>query len=313
MAIERSGSHAGPFGDAVHRNIDPFFSKCDTCDIQDVAPVALCVSSGRAGLRKFGHEIASGLDIRIVSPYSAPIKRRHSPFTKKAWEMNNSEPSIAGGPVTALGSRYATSEVSAATSAGLASGPGPGEEGSSGQAVPFGPCLLWELPSPQEMRFATAAFPTGVVLLAAQVEGRPAGILVNSFTSVSLEPPLVLVNIGRNSPTLKALESAAEWGISILGADQKRQFEALARPAAERFDGLQLAKPEGGGVVLPGAAASFLVRRESKLEAGDHFIFLLRVQRLNRADVEPAVFLNKALHRLPKDAAPTLRLQGQTS
>jgi flavin reductase (DIM6/NTAB) family NADH-FMN oxidoreductase RutF len=226
--------------------------------------------------------------------------------------MSNSELFKVGGPVSAGGSGDATTEVGAAASADLAAGSGPDEEGGFAQAPPLGPCLLWELPSPQEMRFATAAFPTGVVLLAAQVEGRPAGILVNSFTSVSLDPPLVLVNIGRNSPTLKVLESTAEWGISVLGADQKHQFEALARPAAERFDGLDFAVSESGGVVLPGAAASFLVRRESKLEAGDHFIFLLRVQRLNRADVAPAVFFNKTLHSLPQDAAPTPQLQGQT-
>lgn len=254
-------------------------------------------------------DLLSGVYLHIVHPSSGDGLL----FGEESRDMSNSELFKAGGPVSALGSSGATSEVGAATSGDLAAGCGAGEEGGFAHALPSGPCLLWELPSPQEMRFATAAFPTGVVLLAAQVDGRPAGILVNSFTSVSLDPPLVLVNIGRNSPTLKVLESAAEWGISVLGAGQKQQFEALARPAAERFNGLNMGTSEGGGVVLPGAAASFLVRRESKLEAGDHFIFLLRVQRLNRADVAPAVFFNKALHSLPQEAAPTPRLQCQTS
>lgn len=253
-------------------------------------------------------DLISGVYLHIVLPSSGDSLL----FWQEPLDMNKLERFKAGDLASAPGSSDAHSGVGATTSADQAAGCGSGAESGPAEVLPRGPCLLWELPSPQEMRFATAAFPTGVVLLAAHVGGRPVGILVNSFTSVSLDPPLVLVNIGRNSPTLNVLESAAEWGISVLGADQKHQFEALARPAAERFNGLDMSASEGGGVVLPGAAASFLVRRESKLEAGDHFIFLLRVERLNRADVAPAVFFNKALHSLPQEAAPTPRLQGQT-
>lgn len=250
-------------------------------------------------------DLISGVYLHIVHPSSGDCLL----FGQASRDMSNSELFRVGGHVSARGSGDASSEAGAAISADLAAG-----RGSDGlpPSPPSGPCLLWELPSPQQMGFATAAFPTGVVLLAAQVEGRPAGILVNSFTSVSLDSPLVLVNIGRSSPTLKILESAAEWGISVLGADQQHQFEALARPAAERFNGLDLDASEGRGMVLAGAAAGFLVRRESKLGTGDHFIFLLRVQRLCRADVAPAVFFNKALHSLPQEAAPTPRLQDQT-
>ena len=146
----------------------------------------------------------------------------------------------------------------------------------------------------------TAAFPTGVALVAAKAGGRPAGILVNSFTSVSLDPPLVSVNISRSSPTLIVIEGASEWGISILADDQHVQFAALTRQAAERFDGLELTTSKGGAMLLPGAAASLLVQLESKFEAGDHFILLLRVRSLIRRAAAPAIFHDKALHSLPQ-------------
>ncbi len=161
--------------------------------------------------------------------------------------------------------------------------------------------------SPGAMRFATAAFPTGVVLIAAQVDGVPVGMLVNSFTSVSLDPPLVSVNVARGSGTWPLLRQAKRWGISVLGAQQDGAFRQLSRKAAERFQGVDWSAPGDGSVLLADASALFTVSLEAEVEAGDHVVILLRVLDLHRTpDRLPLVFYGSQLHRLatPGEANP---------
>ncbi len=155
------------------------------------------------------------------------------------------------------------------------------------------------VPSPQAMRFATAAFATGVVLIAAQVDGVPVGMLVNSFTSVSLDPPLVSVNIARTSGTWPLLRRAGRWGISILGAQQGTDFRRLSRKATERFQGVDWFASGDGGVLLAGASATFTVGMEAEVDAGDHVVVILRVLGLHRTpDRASLVFYDSQPHRL---------------
>jgi len=154
-------------------------------------------------------------------------------------------------------------------------------------------------PSPRAMRFATAAFATGVVLIAAQVDGGPVGMLANSFTSVSLDPPLVSVNIARTSGTWPLLQRAGRWGISILGAQQGTDFRRLSRKATERFQGVDWFASGDGGVLLAGASATFTVGMEAEVDAGDHVVVILRVLGLHRTpDRAPLAFHDSQPHRL---------------
>jgi flavin reductase (DIM6/NTAB) family NADH-FMN oxidoreductase RutF len=154
-------------------------------------------------------------------------------------------------------------------------------------------------PSPQAMRFATAAFATGIVLIAAEVDGVPVGMLVNSFTSVSLDPPLVSVNIARTSGTWPLLRRAGRWGISILGAQQGTDFRRLSRKATERFQGVDWFASGDGGVLLAGASATFTVSMEAEVDAGDHVVVILRVLGLHRTpDRTSLVFYDSQSHRL---------------
>lgn len=163
---------------------------------------------------------------------------------------------------------------------------------STGMAVARKPTL-------QAMRSTTAAFPTGIVLVAAQVDGAPVGLLANSFTSVSLEPPLLSVAVARTSGTWPLLLRVERWGISILGAQQEATFRQLSRKAAERFQGVAWTAAEDGSVLLAGASATFTVSLEAEIAAGDHVIALLRVLDLHRTpDHAPLIFYGSQLHRL---------------
>jgi len=180
----------------------------------------------------------------------------------------------------------------------------PGHSGSASVSAETGIASLVIAQQPLDqaaLRHSFAAFPTGVTLVAAQVAGQPAGMLANSFTSVSLDPPLVSLSIGRHSPTLARLRRAPSWGISVLGAQQQAAFRRLVRHAGVRFDGVDTIGAEDGSLRLPGAAAHFRVSPQAELEAGDHVIIVLRVLAHERdAGRAPLVFHGSGLQRLQR-------------
>lgn len=120
------------------------------------------------------------------------------------------------------------------------------------------------------MRHVLAGFPTGVVLVAAEVEGRVVGLSANSFTSVSLDPPLVSISFAHTSTSWPALRRAARWGVSVLGEDQAHVLQELRLPAAERFSRLDM-RTESGAAFVGGALAGLAVELDSEVKAGDLF------------------------------------------
>ncbi|WP_170068240.1 flavin reductase family protein [Arthrobacter ruber] len=154
-------------------------------------------------------------------------------------------------------------------------------------------------PTAQAMRRVTGAFPTGISLVAAIVDGHPVGLLANSFTSVSLDPPLVSVNVALTSTTWPALRNATRWGISILSAGHADKVRMLSRPSAERFTDIDWYQTEDGAVLLTGSSATFQVSLETEVHAGDHALALLRVHGLHRdMDANPLVFYGSQLRQL---------------
>jgi flavin reductase (DIM6/NTAB) family NADH-FMN oxidoreductase RutF len=152
---------------------------------------------------------------------------------------------------------------------------------------------------PVLLRRAFGNFPTGVAALAALVDGRPTGIAVSSFTSVSLEPALVLVCVAHSSTTWPLLSSAERLGISVLSADQQEACRRLSGRDRDRFVGLSWWATESGAVVLHGASAWFECSVGLQCEAGDHDIVLLNVHDLDGDhSVTPLVFHASQFKRL---------------
>lgn len=147
-----------------------------------------------------------------------------------------------------------------------------------------------------QLRHAMAVYPTGVALVAAHDGERVAGMLMNSLTSVSLNPPLLSLCFSRTSPTWLALTECEVWGVSILGGCDTEEATRLARPSDVRFDDVELTLGDDGSVVLPDAAARFVVRRYHDVDAGDHVLCLLQVVSVERADdVTPIVCYDSAM------------------
>jgi flavin reductase len=145
-------------------------------------------------------------------------------------------------------------------------------------------------------RKAMGSFPTGVtVITVACGDGAMHGVTVNSFSSVSLDPMLVLVCINETSRAVGLIERVGAFGVNVLSAGQQdlsRWFADRHRPAGPAmFDGVSLEPGVTGCPVLAGAAASFDCRLLQSYRAGDHLIMLGEVVALIQSPhLEPLIF-----------------------
>jgi flavin reductase (DIM6/NTAB) family NADH-FMN oxidoreductase RutF len=153
--------------------------------------------------------------------------------------------------------------------------------------------------TPLLFRRVLAGVPTGIAVVAAEVDSIITGISANSFTSVSLDPPLVSVSFAHTSTSWPVLRRARQWGISILGEDAHGVLASLRRPAAERFSEIDTETSPEGAVFVRGALATLIVKLETEVTAGDHVLTLLRVLDLSRDEEQrPLVFFAGGAHRL---------------
>ncbi len=144
---------------------------------------------------------------------------------------------------------------------------------------------------PRAFRDALGCFPTGVAVVTAAGVGAHIGITVNSFTSVSLEPPLLLWCMDRHSQRHDIFVRATGFTVSILGTDHKEVSSRLARPGEHALDGMALLQTELGPPALANSLAVFECASEKVVEAGDHTILLGRVLRFSRPAVSaPLVY-----------------------
>ncbi len=140
-------------------------------------------------------------------------------------------------------------------------------------------------------RDALGRFATGVAFVTATPDGEPAGLIVNSFSSVSLEPPLVSFCPSRSSHTWRRMRRTGSFGVNVLA----RRHEAFARHAtpagADRFARLDWALGRHGAPLLTDALASFECEIVAEHPAGDHWIVVGHVTDVLVARVEePLVF-----------------------
>ena len=144
------------------------------------------------------------------------------------------------------------------------------------------------------LRSVMARFPTGVTVVTTRdAQGAPLGLTVNSFTSVSLEPPLVLVCIGRSTGSHDRLIASGGFAVSVLSEAQADIARRFARqPSDGRFDGVAWWQAPSGNPVIEGATAWLDCAIEQVMEAGDHTIVLGRAQSCGSSDT-PALLVHR--------------------
>jgi flavin reductase (DIM6/NTAB) family NADH-FMN oxidoreductase RutF len=137
---------------------------------------------------------------------------------------------------------------------------------------------------PARLRAAFGIFPSGVVAVAAEVDGQLLGLAASSFTSVSLDPPLVSVNLAVSSKTWPDLRRAEHLGVTVLADTQDVVCRQLAGPVAHRFEGLAHRVTEHGAVTLDDGLAQFDCTIYREVEAGDHILVLLELHAVEHVD-----------------------------
>ena len=141
------------------------------------------------------------------------------------------------------------------------------------------------------LRRALGRFPTGVCVTTASVDGERLGMTMNSFGSLSLDPPLVLFSIDRRASSLSLWERAPGYAINVLAANQGAISDRFARPRTNKWEGIDFEAGLFDAPVLPGVAAAFECEAEIVHDGGDHRLFVGRILRF-RADPDraPLVF-----------------------
>lgn len=140
---------------------------------------------------------------------------------------------------------------------------------------------------PSDFRRAASHFITGVTVVTTLDEGaEPVGLTVNSFSTVSLDPPLVLFCLGRDSDTFAAFRQAVGYVIHVLGGDQMELATRFAAKGADRFQDLDWHPNPEGLPIVAGALARFECDLVSAYEGGDHVILVGGVRRLAYQGVE---------------------------
>lgn len=160
---------------------------------------------------------------------------------------------------------------------------------------------------PRRLREAFGIFPSGVVAVAAEVDGRRLGLAASSFTSVSLEPALVSFSIANTSKTWPDLRRAGHLGVTILADHHDSVCRQLAGPVEQRFDGLDVSITEDGSLTLDEGLAHFDCSLYREVEAGDHTIVLLALHAVGAAGAgadtsRPLVFHRSGFGRLSTSA-----------
>ncbi|MFD1212769.1 flavin reductase [Arthrobacter sp. GCM10027362] len=146
-------------------------------------------------------------------------------------------------------------------------------------------------PDPRAFRNALGQFATGVTVVTTRgADGRRTGLTANSFTSVSMDPPLVLWCPSRNAPSLADFNAASHFAINILAEDQKEISQQFARPAEDKFAGVGTSDGRNGVPVIDDAAATFECRTVARHEAGDHVIYVGEVEHYSANGGRPLVF-----------------------
>lgn len=160
------------------------------------------------------------------------------------------------------------------------------------------PRALEPIADAAQLRRAFGCFPSGVTAVCAEIAGTPTGMLVSSFTSVSLEPSLASICVAEGSRTWSLLRTAPRLGVSILGVANRSVCQRFSGPG-DRFAGVAFTITEGGAVLLGDASAWLDCSVRDKVDAGDHTIVVLQIHALHaRPATPPLVFHGSQFHRL---------------
>jgi flavin reductase (DIM6/NTAB) family NADH-FMN oxidoreductase RutF len=144
-----------------------------------------------------------------------------------------------------------------------------------------------------------AKFPTGVtVVTVLDADGNPHGMTASSFTSVSLDPPLVLVCVDHRAKVLEHLRGTEHLAINVLSEGQHELSAHFARRGQNRFEGVDWYAGHEGVPLIPEVLASLECRMHRLVDAGDHAILIAEVLGVSHREGRPLVYYGSEYHKL---------------
>lgn len=146
---------------------------------------------------------------------------------------------------------------------------------------------------PREFRDTVGCFATGITIITTlQEDGAPVGLTANSFTSLSLDPPMVLFCLDHNVASFDAFQADGHFAVNILSKGQQELSSRFAKSGPEKWDGITFDRWDTGSPILTGCLASMECRVSSINEGGDHVIVIGEVVRMARSqeDMLPLLY-----------------------
>ncbi|WP_281783313.1 flavin reductase [Sinimarinibacterium flocculans] len=143
----------------------------------------------------------------------------------------------------------------------------------------------------RELRNVLGSFVTGVtVVTTLDADGQPLGVTANSFSSVSLEPPLILWSQALTARSFPAFRDAERFVINILAEDQAQVSQRFAKAGEDKFAGVATREGIGGLPLIDGCTAYLQCRKVATYPGGDHAVFIGQVEQIERCDRKPLAF-----------------------
>ncbi len=153
--------------------------------------------------------------------------------------------------------------------------------------------------SADEFRSALRHFPAGVTIVTTRDgEGRPCGLTASAFTSVSLDPPLVLVCVDHAATAHPAVDAHGWFAVNVLGKSQEHLARRFAVSGSDKFAGVAFREGRAGLPILEDVVASLECRIVQRYTGGDHTIFVGQVEGVSVAGGPPLVYFHGGYHHL---------------
>ena len=148
----------------------------------------------------------------------------------------------------------------------------------------------------KNLRNVLSKFATGVTVVSTiDSDGKPVGMTANSFTSVSLDPPLVLWNIGINQPSYDAFSKAKGYSVNILSKDQKDICDLFSSSIDDKFNDIDYILSDNGFPIIQKSLAWFDCIKWNNYPGGDHQILVGEVKNFYANEKDPLIFWNGSL------------------
>jgi flavin reductase (DIM6/NTAB) family NADH-FMN oxidoreductase RutF len=147
-------------------------------------------------------------------------------------------------------------------------------------------------------KLAMSHFASGVTVVTTEHEGKPYGMTVASFASLSLHPPLVLVCVEKGAKSHDAIAAAGAFGVSILGAAQQDVSGRFASRREDKFEGVSVRTGELNVPLIEGAICALECRLHAQLPGGDHSIFVGEVVDARVTDDAPLVYFRSGYREI---------------